>query len=135
MSDLQTVESYIKNINYIEANNIEFSQLLQSKLYLKIIEIPYLIENTNTLLFTDVVETIIKNNYIFNNIMITSRPKIIKLLPRSDMAIIWLDIWNLQSGSKAKGLINKCFNIRNYITMIQEANINPGVSQCKNCWK
>ena len=49
------------------------------------------------------------------------------------MAIIWLDIWDLQSGSKAKGLINRCFNIGNYITMIQEANINPGVSQCKNC--
>ena len=118
ISDLQTVESYIKNINYIEANNIEFSQLLQSKLYLKIIEIPYLIENTNTPLFTDVVKTIIKNNYIFNNIIITSRLKIIKLLPKSDMAIIWLDIWDLQSGSKAKGLINRCFNIGNYITMI-----------------
>ena len=67
--------------------------------------------------------------------MITSRPKIIKLLPRSNMAIILLDIWDLQSGSKAKGLINRCFSIGNYITIIQEANINPEVPQCKNCWK
>jgi len=95
LSDFQTVESYIKNINHIKANNVESSQLPQLKSYLKIIGIPYLIENTNTLLSTDVVKNIIKNNHIFNNITITSKPKIIKVLPRSDMAIIWLDIWNL----------------------------------------
>jgi len=89
-------------------------------------------ENTNTLLSMDIVENIIKNNHIFNNIMITSKPKIIKVLPRSDMAIIWLDIWNLQSSSKAKGLINRYFNVGNYITIIQETNINPEVLQCKN---
>ena len=83
----------------------------------------------------DVVETIIKNNHIFNNIAIASRPRIIKVLLRSDMTIIWLDIWDSQSSSKAKGLINKYFNIRNYIVTIWEANMNLGISQCKNCWK
>jgi len=34
------------------------------------------------------VETIIKNNHIFNNIAITSKPRVIKILPKSDMAII-----------------------------------------------
>ena len=75
-------------------------------------------ENTNTSLYMDVVETIIKNNHIFNNIAIASRPRIIKVLLRSDMTIIWLDIWDSQSSSKAKGLINKYFNIRNYIVTI-----------------
>jgi len=75
-------------------------------------------ENMNTLLSMNVVETIIKNNHIFNNIVIALRPRIIKVLPRSDMAIIWLDIWDLQSSSKVKGLINRCFNIGNYIMMI-----------------
>ena len=28
-----------------------------------------------------------------------------------------------------------CFNIRNYIATIREANMNPGMLQCKNCWK
>ena len=32
-------------------------------------------------------------------------------------------------------LINRCFNVGNYITTIQGANMNPGVPQCKNCWK
>ena len=32
-------------------------------------------------------------------------------------------------------LINRCFNVGRYITTIWESNINPGVLQCKNCWK
>jgi len=32
-------------------------------------------------------------------------------------------------------LINRCFNVGNYIATIRGANMNPGVPQCKNCWK
>jgi len=52
--------------------NVEAPQLPQSKSYLKIIGLPYLIENTNTFLTLDMVETILKNNYIFNSISIAS---------------------------------------------------------------
>ena len=41
----------------------------------------------------------------------------------------------MQSGNRARGLINRCFNIESYIIIIQEANMNSGVSQYKNCWK
>ena len=85
---------------------------------MKIIDILYLLENTNTLILVDVIETIIKNNHIFNNITVTSKFRIIKMSPKSDMTIIWLDIWDVQSRSKAKGLINKYFNVENHITTI-----------------
>jgi len=81
------------------------------------------------------VEDIIKKNYIFNNIVLAFKPHIIKVSPKSDMAIIWVDIWDIQSGSKAKGLINRCFNVGSYIATIRGANMNSGISQCKNCWK
>ena len=58
---------------------------------------------------------------------------VIKVLPKSDISIIWIDIWNIQSGSKAKSLINQYFNIERYIATIRGANINPRVLQCKNC--
>ena len=58
--DLQTVETYIKNTNQIKADNVESPCLLQSKSYLKIIKIPYIMENTNTPLFSDMVESIAK---------------------------------------------------------------------------
>jgi len=124
--DLQTIEKYVKNIN-----SINVSWLPQSKSYLKIIGISYLLENTNTPILTDVVESIIKSNHIFNNIIITLRPYIIKVSLKSDMAIIWLDIWDVQT----KDLINRYFNVGSYIATIYGANMNQRVLQCKNCWK
>jgi len=90
--DLQTIKKYINNVNHIEADEVKVSYLPQLKSYLKIIDISYLVENTNTPISADIVEEIIKSNYIFNNIMIVFRPHIIKVSPKSDMAIIWLDI-------------------------------------------
>jgi len=81
----------------------------------------------NDPLTLNVVEDIIKSNHIFNNITLASRPYIIKISLKSDMAIIWVDIWDVQSRSKAKRLINRCFNIGSYIVTIRGANMNPGV--------
>ena len=51
------------------------------------------------------------------------------------MAIIWVNIWDAQNGAKVKGLINWCFNVGKYIITVRRANMNPGILQCKNCWK
>ena len=51
------------------------------------------------------------------------------------MAIIWINIWDSQNRLTAKKLINCCFNVSSFIATIREANMNPGVLQCKNCWK
>ena len=104
-------------------------------MYLKIISIPYFREDTNTPIILDVVKEIIKKNHTFNNIILVSRPCIIKFSPKSDIAIIWIDIWDVQSSNKVKGLINKCFNVRSYIVTIRGINMNPSIPQCKNCWK
>ena len=53
-----------------------------------IISLPYLMENTNIPIILDVVEKILKSNYIFNNISIASQSRIIKVSPKLDMAII-----------------------------------------------
>ena len=110
--------------------------LPKSKSYLKIISIPfYPHENFQERLTSNDIEMILKQNQIFDNISLASKPRVIKVSPKSDISIVWIDIWDVQSGSNAKMLINKCFNIGRYIATIQGANINPGVLQCKNCWK
>jgi len=48
---------------------------------------------------------------LFENISLATKPRIIKASPKSDMAIIWFDIWNNKNGSKAKTLINYSFNL------------------------
>ena len=122
-------------MNYIEAKGVEVSQLSQSKSYFKIICILYLREDTNTFIISDVVEKIIKKNYIFNNIILASRSYIIKVSPKLDMAIIWIDIWNVQNSNKAKDLMNRYFNVGSNIMIIKGANMNPNILQCKNCYK
>ena len=73
-----------------------------------------------------------KQNQIFK---LVSRPRVIKVSPKSDMSIVWIDIWDYQSRSKAKCLINWCFNVGRYIVTIREANMNLDMLQCKNCWR
>ena len=135
-SDLQIIEQYVKNADNIDALQVEVPWLLQSKSYLKIIGILYFPHNNSQdqLTSSDVKE-IIKQNQIFDNITLTSRPCVIKVSLKSDMSIIWIDIWDIQSGSRAKSLINWCFSVERYIATIREANMNPRVPQCKNCWK
>jgi len=93
--NLQMIEKYIKNINYINSNEVNTPCLPQSKSYLKIIGIYYLLENTNTPILADVVEIIIKDNHIFNNITVASKPQNIKVSSKSNIAIIWLNIWDV----------------------------------------
>jgi len=81
------------------------------------------------------VKLIIKQNHIFNNTTLASKPRVIKASPKSDMAIIWINIWNAQSGARAKDIINRCFNVGKYITIIGGANANSGIPQCRNCWR
>ena len=135
-SDLTTIENYIKNSKSIDSSQVDMPCLSQSKSFLKIIDIPYfpngnLQERLNSL----DVENIIKQNYIFNNVTLASKPRVIKVLPKLDMTIVWIDIWDAQSGAKAKDLINRYFNVGSFIATIRGANANPGVPQCKNCWR
>ena len=135
-SDLSIIDHYVKNSNDINTLQVEDSRLPKSKSYLKIIGILfYPHENSQEKLSSSDVETILKQNHIFNNISLASKPRVIKVSPKSDMAIIWIDVWDIQSGQNAKLLINRCFNVGKYITTIRGANMNPGVPQCKNCWK
>ena len=132
--DLSIIDHYVKNDNGINAMQVEDSRLPKSKSYLKITGILfYPHSNSQEKLSLSDVETILKQNHIFNNISLASKPRVIKVLPKSDMAIVWIDIWDVQSGQNAKLLINRCFNVGNYIAMVRGANMNLGVPQCKNC--
>ena len=130
------IDQYIRNSNDVNALQVKEPRLPKSKSYLKIIGIPYYpYINSQERLTSNDIEMILKQNQIFNNISLASKPWVIKVSPKSDMSIVWIDIWDVQSGSNVKMLINWCFNIGKYIAIIQGANMNPGVPQCKNCWK
>jgi len=118
-SDLQIIDQYIKNSSDINALQAEEPHLPQLKSYLKIIDIPFFPHgNSQDHLTSSDIEMILKQNQIFDNVTLAFRPRVIKVSPKSDMSIVWIDIWDVQSGSKAKILINRCFNVGRYIATI-----------------
>jgi len=59
MSDLNIIEEYMKYLNNVNLSDVISPRLLQSKSYLKILGIPYCVENTNLSITTDIVKRII----------------------------------------------------------------------------
>jgi len=94
-SNLLTFEKYVKNLENTDSTQVKTPQLPQSKSYLKIIGIlyyPHESYNSQEHLSLKDVENIIKQNQIFDNITLVSKPRVIKVSPKSDMAIIWINI-------------------------------------------
>ena len=91
-SDLQAIEKYVKSVSYVDTDQVQFPQLSQSKLYLKIVGISYLSEVTNSCITLEEIKRVLKNTHIFNNVVLASKPRIIKVSLKSNIAIIWIDI-------------------------------------------
>ena len=87
-SDLQEIEKYVKQSLDNNSNSIAMPRLPQSKSYLKIVGIPYYIDKSSICITTEDIECILKNTHIFNKIAHASRPRIIKVSPKSDMVIV-----------------------------------------------
>ena len=87
-SDLQEIKKYTKNSFLNNRDQVSSPWLPQSKSYLKIVGIPFLNEQLNVWILSKDIEKILKNNHIFNDIVLASRPRVIKVSPKLDMAII-----------------------------------------------
>ena len=133
-SDLSTIEKYFKSVDGLNSNDMLSPRLPQSKSYLKITGLPYLQSDGNKITSENVVE-FMKHIDLFEDISLAAKPHVIKASPKSDMSIIWFDIWDTQNGSKAKLLINHSFNLGRHIATVRATNMNPGIPQCHNCWK
>jgi len=72
-SEISIVSTYIKNCSNIDTNDIQDTCLPQSKSYLSI---PY------------IMKSFIKTSHIFDNINITSKLWVVKVSPKSNMAIV-----------------------------------------------
>ena len=92
-SDLQIIDQYMKKSDDINELQVKEPRLPQSKSYLKITGILYFPNGkSQEHLNVSNVESALKQNHIFNDIKLVSKPRVIKVLPKSDMSIIWIDI-------------------------------------------
>jgi len=115
-SDLTTIEKYIKNINNIASDSIESPHLSKSKSYLKIIGLPH--SMGNSIITPNFIKGVLKETHLFKDVLLASKPQIIKASPKSDMAVVWVNIWDSQSNSSAKNIINCHFNISHFIATV-----------------
>ena len=95
-SNLLIIENYVKYSENIDSSQVDSPRLPQSKFYLKIIGIPYFpYSNMQDRLISSNVELVIKQNHIFNNVSLVSKLRVIKVSLKSDIVIIWINIWNI----------------------------------------
>jgi len=107
--DLSTIEKYLKNIQNVNLDSIESPCLSKSKLYMKIVRLPY--SSELGVMTPDIIKGVLKDSHLFKDVILASKPHIIKASPKSDKAVVWVDIWDSQSGSCAKNIINRRFNV------------------------
>jgi len=92
LSHMSVIIKIIKNTTNINSNSIKNSHLPKSKLYLKVVGLSYHVKTTNTLVTPFLAKEVLKNTYIFNDIILVSKPCIIKAVSNSDLAVIWINI-------------------------------------------
>ena len=107
--NLSTIEKYLKNVQNVNPDSIESPYLPKSKSYTKIVRLPYLSELG--VMTPDIIKGVLKDSHLFKDVILASKPCIIKASPKSDKAVIWVDIWDFQSGSCTKNIINRRFNV------------------------
>jgi len=99
----------LKKIDNINPSSIEAPRLPKSKSYMKIIGLP--LNSELGTITPDFIESVLKEIYLFKDATLASKPCVIKASPKSDKVVIWVDIWDSQSSSVAKNIINQRFNI------------------------
>ena len=88
--DLSTIKKYLKSIENVNSDSIEGPCLPKSKSYMKIIGLPY---KTNQGVITpNYIEGVLKELHLIKNVVLASKPHVIKASPKSNIVVVWVDI-------------------------------------------
>ena len=84
--DLSTIKNYLKNVQNVNPDFIESPRLPKSKSYMKIIRLPY--SSKLGVMSPDIIEGVLKNSHLFKDVLLASKPRVIKASPKSDKAVV-----------------------------------------------
>ena len=90
--DLSTIEKFLKNIDNINLNLIKGPHLSKFKSYMKIVGLLHKIKQG--VITPKYIEGVLKETHLFKDVILASKPYVIKVSPKSDMAVVWMDIWD-----------------------------------------
>ena len=79
-SDMSIINNYVRNSSNINSLQVDEPRLPKSKSYLKITGIPFFPHpNSQERLTSNNIKAILKQNHIFDNISLASKPRVIKV--------------------------------------------------------
>jgi len=70
--NMSIINNCIREIENIDSKYIDIPWLPMSKSYLKILDLPYIMNSTNLPITPDIVISVLKEIHIFNNVALTS---------------------------------------------------------------
>ena len=112
MSDLNIIKKYVKKLNNVNITKLHIEKQLWDLCFCDSNNFSnYFIEDTELSITPDIIESIIKSTYIFNNIVFDLLSSSYQGISKSNMAIIWINIWDSQNYPNTKCLINRYFNL------------------------
>ena len=77
--NLSTIEKYLKSIQNVDSDLIKSPHLPKSKSYIKIIGLPYKINQD--VISPDFIKGVLKETHLFKGVVLASKPHIIKTSP------------------------------------------------------
>ena len=90
--NLSTIKKYLKNIKNVNPNSIKSSHLPKSKSYMKIIGLPYKIDQG--VITPGFIKGVLKDIHLFKDVMLASKPHVVKASSKSNIVVVWMDIWD-----------------------------------------
>jgi len=89
-TELSRIKNFLKKIDNIDPISIEAPHLSKSKSYMKIVRLSY---NSELGMITpDFIEGVLKETYLFKDTTLASKPRVIKVSPKSNKIVVWVNI-------------------------------------------
>jgi len=83
----------------------------------------------------DVIKEALGSSPLSEHFVLARNPRINHNSASSTTATVYCDLWDSQTGARAKALIGRTIMLGNSLCMIREAEKHRGVPVCQRCWR
>ena len=107
-----------------------------STLFVKIVDVPYYSNLVNKVKTTIAeVKAAIAASPLTENFKYTAEPRIVRNSDASTTAKVYINIWDSQAGTRARGIIDKPLLFGTRSCYVRAATANAGAPLCQRCWR
>jgi hypothetical protein len=108
--------------------------LPMSMLYLRLVNVPFFTTGDPCITPDGVMLQIGKSGFV-SLVVLQTPTRVVHDSPKSDTCTVYLNVTDLVSGARAKGLIGKTVQFGQYALYFRVARANPGSPLCSRCWQ